>query len=113
MVILRGFSQAMEFAITMTVPRSYHCQIQTSYCACTSFLHLSLWCTYYHFACPQFILWGGICGGFYIGLQLIYNVVLVSGIHSQVAQFYTYLLQIFSYLSYYRILSTVLPYAIQ
>ena len=62
-VILRGFSQAMEFAITMTVPRSYHCQIQTSYCECTSFLHLSVWCTYYHFfACPNLFYWGGICG---------------------------------------------------
>ena len=81
-VILHGFPQAMEFAITMTVPRSYHCQIQTSYCECTSFLHVSVWCTYYHFfACPNLFYGVAFVGRvFYIGLQLIYNVVLVSGI---------------------------------
>ena len=69
------------FAITMTVPRSYHCQIQTSYCECTSFLHLSLWFTIIFLLVPIYFmgwhLWKGL---FYMGLQLIYNIVLVSGI---------------------------------
>ena len=48
---------------------------------------------------------------FYIGLQLIYNVVLVSDVQQRVVQLYTYMylcfFKFFSHLDYYRAPSRV------
>ena len=118
-VVILWLFTSHGFAITMTVPRSYCCQIQTShsesYCECTSFLRLSLWFTIIFLLVPIYFMGWPLWKGFFILYGTIVDLqYCVSFRYTTKWLSYTCIFfQIFSHLSYYRILSTVLPYAIQ